>query len=256
MGVAVETRAVGERQDHPGRAAAGLDGVLRALRAVGFGPCRTAGAASCGAWLCSAVVGEVRDGGTVRYGDPEFDSEPDPEFDEVVVRRLAHRHLRVVADRAAGLPVPRVWELLLSPPPTRPARLALAGAVTLLGYDLTLAVVGTCTVLGRTPGVRERTGHHRLGALLAAHGLDLVRRAGDPGDVAAAVGLAAPAVLTAAWERAVCLWTLRGRPAEADAERVALDLAVAASPAKVLAGEVLAGVSLPTGGGARRRIVP
>jgi hypothetical protein len=261
MGVAVATRAVEERQADPGAAVSGLDGVLRALQAVGAGPCRTSGAVpsgpgSCGTWLCGAAVAEVRDGRGLRLGDLGSDPGPDPEFDEVVVRRLAHRHLRVVADHAAGLPVPRVWELLLTPPRARPARLALAVAVTLLGYDLTLAVVGACTVLGRTPGARERTGHHRLAALLAVHGLDLVRRAGDPDDVAAAVGLAAPEVLAGAWERVGCLWTLRGRPAEAEAGRIALDRAVHASAQQVLAGAAPADVPLPTGDGARRRIVP
>ena len=251
MGVAVAARAVGELPDSPGRGVSGLDGALRALRAVGPGPCRTSGAASCGTWLCGAVVGEVRDGGTRRYDDPEFD----PEFDEIVVRRLAHSYLRVVADHAAGLPVPRVWELLLASPRARPTRLAMAGTVALLGHDLTLAVVGACTVLGRTPGVRECAGHHRLATLLAAHGCDLVR-AFDPADLVGADGLAAPAVLTAAWDRVEHLWTLRGRPAEAEAERVALDLAVHASAVQVLAGGVPTEASLPTGDGAARRIVP
>jgi len=244
MGVGVATRTVEERRHHPGRGAAGLDGVLRALRAPGPGPCRTSGAASCGTWLCSAVVTDVRDGGSrgavvSAEGEPDPEFDPDPEFEAVLVRRLAHRYLRVVADRAAGRPVPQAWGLVLASPTARPARLALAGAATLLGYDLMLAVVGTCTVLGRTPGVRECAGHHRVAALLAAHGLDMVRRSGDPGEVAAAAGLGAPAVLAAAWARAAHLWTMRGRPAEAEAEHAALDLAVRTSIAQVLAGTVL-----------------
>lgn len=240
MGVAVATRAVEERRNHPGRGAAGLDGVLRALRTPDLGACRTSGAASCGTWLCSAVVTDVRDGGA-RGAVVSGEGEPDPEFEQVLVRRLAHRYLRVVADRVAGRPVPQAWGLVLASPTARPARLALAGAATLLGYDLVLAVVGTCTVLGRTPGVRERAGHHRVATLLAAHGLDMVRRSGDPVEVAAAAGLGAPAVLAAAWTRAAHLWTVRGRPAEAEAEQAALDLAVHRSVA-----EVLAGTALPT----------
>ena len=83
----------GERQDHPDPGSAGLDGVLRALRALAPGPCRTRAAPTCCTWLCSAVVGEVRHGGPT--GPP---AEPDPEFDEVLVRRLAQRYLRVVTD--------------------------------------------------------------------------------------------------------------------------------------------------------------
>jgi hypothetical protein len=258
MSVAVATNAAGEWQDHPDPGSTGLDGTLRALRALGAGPCRTPGTPTCCTWLCSAVVGEVRAAGpsgpgavsTADVGLPG-NGEPDPEFDEVLVRRLAQRYLRVVADHAAGRPVPEVWDLLLAPPPARPARLALAGANTLLGYDLVLAVVGTCTVLGRTPGSRERDGHHRLAALLGARGLDVVRHSGDGAEVEAAAGLGSPAARAAAWRRAEHLWTLRGRPAEAEVARAALDLAVHTS-----AVDLLTGAALPTGARSRRPIVP
>jgi hypothetical protein len=258
MSVAFATNAAGGRQDHPDPGSAGLDGVLRALRALGAGPCRTPGAPTCCTWLCSVVVGEVRTAGPSGTGavassgaGQPGDAEPDPEFDEVLVRRLAQRYLRVVADHAAGRPVPEVWDLLLAPPPASAARLALAGVTTLLGYDLVLAVVGTCTVLGRTPGSREHGAHHRVAALLGARGLDLVGHSGGGAEVEAAVALGSPVARAAAWTSAEHLWALRGRPAEAEAARAALDLAVHTSVV-----DLLTGAALPTGAPSRCPIVP
>jgi hypothetical protein len=235
--LAVATNATGERQDRPDPGASGLDGVLRALRALRPGACGASGAPLCCTWVCTAVVGEVRDrasdaGGPVVAGDLELDAE----FAAVLVRRFADRYLRVVADRGEGRPVPAAWQLLLDRPSTRPARLALAGVRTLLCYDLTLAFVGACTVLGRTPGRREHDIHHRVAALLGTCVRELVRRTGDPVEMAEAARLDSPAVRDAVWQRAEHLWALRGRPAEAEEEREALDREVHADALRVLSG--------------------
>jgi Family of unknown function (DUF5995) len=240
--LAVATNAPGERQDRPDRGSSGLDAVLRALRAQCRRGCAAPGATLCCTWVCWAVVGEVRGRGLVPGPDDEASAlvdlpEPDAEFEAVLVRRFADRYLRVVADRAEGRPVPRVWQLLLDPPPARPARLALAGVAALLAYDLTLAFVGTCTVLGRAPGRRERDAHHRIAALLGTCVRELVRRSGDAADMAAAAQVDSPAARDAAWNRAQHLWTLRGRPAEAEEERVALDREVRADALRTLGGD-------------------
>ncbi len=220
MVVAVATNAVRERPYGGG----GLEGVLEALGALHPG----AGGAPAGwTWACRAVVGDV-------HGRPP--GEPGLEFETVLVRRLAHRYLTVVTDAEAGRPVPRAWHLLLAPPPAPPARLALAGVATLLAYDLTLAFAGTCTVLGRGPGTPERDAHARVAELLGKCGRTLVRRVGDRAAEAAAGRLDASATRDAVRCRAERLWLLRGRPAEAEQERDALDREVRADVLRLLGG--------------------
>jgi hypothetical protein len=222
--------AAGERDDRPDPGSTGLDGLLRSLRALPPPGPGTPGAPPCCTRACAAVVeavvgGDV--GGVVAHG-------PDAEFAAVLAGRLAVRHLRVVADGAAGRPVPRAWRLLLDPPAAGPVRLALAGVGTLLDHDLTLAVVGACTLLGRGPGPRERAVHGGVATLLGTGLRDLVGRVGDPGERAAAALVDGAAARAAAWSRAEHLWTLRGRPAEADDARDALDREVRAAVAHLL----------------------
>jgi hypothetical protein len=218
--VVVATNAVRERPDRRG---SGLEGVLEALGALDTG---AGGAPACWTGVCRAVVGDV-------HG--RSPGEPDLEFETVLVRRLAHRYLAVVADAAAGRPVARAWHLLLDPPPASPARVALAGVATLLAYDLTLAFAGTCTVLGRAPGARERAAHARVAELLGSCGATLVRRVGDRAATVVAGRLDHPTTRDAARCRAERLWRLRGRPAEAEQERDALDREVHADALCVLA---------------------
>ncbi len=225
MVVAVVTNAVRERPD---RGSGGLEGMLEALGALRHGAHGTP-ACWAWAWACRTVVGDV-------HG--RCPGEPDLEFETVLVRRLAHRYLAVVDDAAAGRARPRAWSLLLDPPPAPPARLALAGVATLLAYDLTLAFAGTCTVLGRGPGPRERDAHARVAQLLGSCGRTLVRRAGDRAAAVAAGRLDGPATRDAVRGRAERLWLLRGRPAEAEQERDALDREVHADTLRVLDGEV------------------
>jgi hypothetical protein len=108
---------------------------------------------------------------------------------------------------------------------------------TLLAYDLTLAFAGTCTVLGRSPGAGERDAHTRVAELLGACGRTLARRVGDRAAAVTAVRLDGPATRAAAGCRAERLWRLRGRPAEAEQERDALDREAHADALRVLAGE-------------------
>lgn len=213
--VAVATDVGGREGHRPG----GLDGALDALRTLG------APAPACCTWACCAVVGAVRDRRGAAGGTD------DAEFEAVLVRRFADRYLRV-AGAGTGGPVPGVWRLLLDPPRRRPELLAVAGVGALLRYDLTLAAVGACTVLGRTPGARERDAHRRVAALLGDCGRELARVDGPAG--ATAARLDSPAVRDAAWRRVEYLWALRGWPAEAEDARVALDRDVRAEALDLL----------------------
>ncbi len=216
-----------ERYDRPG--GSGLEGVLRALTALHPAVLAGPGAPSSCTWVCRVVVGHVQE----RRGCA---GEPDLEFEAVLVRRLADRYLRVVADAAAGRPVARSWEPLLALPSASPARIALAGVGTLLHYDLTLAFAGACTVLGRDPGPQERAAHTRVATVLGTCVRELVRRAGDPAETAAAGRLDSPQTRTAALRRAEHLWVLRGCPAEAEEERDALDREVRVDVGRLLTG--------------------
>jgi Family of unknown function (DUF5995) len=219
-----------QRRNGAGPGRHGLDGVLRALAAVHPDEGGAPTVLWCGAWMCRAVVGEVR----ARNADVvAADAGRDAEFEEVLVRRLAERHLRTVADHAAGAPVPLVWELLLDASPAPPPRLALAAGRALRDHDLALAFVGAATVLGRTPGPAECDGHQRVAALLGRCVRELAGRAGDPG-AAAVARFDDPAARRAAWQRAAHLWTLRGRPAEAENARRTLDREVRAEVARLL----------------------
>ncbi len=213
--------------DRPG--GGGLEGVLRALTALHPAVLAGPDAPSSCTWVCRVVVGHVHE----RRGSA---AEPDLEFEAVLVRRLAARYLKVVADAAAGRPVARSWEPLLALPSASPARIALAGVGTLLHYDLTLAFAGACTVLGRDPGPQERAAHTRVATVLGTCVRELVRRAGDPAETAAAGRLDSPQTRTAALRRAEHLWVLRGCPAEAEEERDALDREVRADVGRLLTG--------------------
>lgn len=138
---------------------------------------------------------------------------------------LARRYLRAVRGRAAGAAVPRSWQVLFDHRDGSPLRMTLAGVHTVVAHDLAPAVVSTCTLLGRTPGPTERDAADRISAALA----DVVRAASravgdrDPDGAAAARGLELLLGRRDPWRHAELLWTLRGRPAEAEAERAALD---------------------------------
>jgi hypothetical protein len=226
-----QANAAGEPHDGPPQAGTGLEGVLHAVQALRPGGSGAPRAPACCTWLCEAVVSDVHERGLAAPG-----VDPGLEFETVLVRRLAHRYLKVIADAAAARPVAWTWRLLFDPPPASRARRAVAGVGALLGYDLTLAFASTCTVLGREPGSREREAHGRVAAMLGARAGELVRRTGRPADVAVAARLDGPAHREAARRRAECLWTLRGRPSEAEAERDALDRETYFATLRLLAG--------------------
>jgi hypothetical protein len=226
-----QANAAAEPHDGPPPAGTGLEGVLHAVQALRPGGSGAPRTPVWSTWVCGAVLGDVHERGLAAAG-------PDPglEFETVLVRRLVHRYLKVVADAAAARPIGWTWRLLLDPPPAPRGRRAVAGVAALLGYDLTLAFASTCTVLGRDPGSREREAHGRVAGMLGARACELVRRTGGPADVAVAARLGGPAHREAARRRAECLWTLRGRPAEAEAERDALDREMYAATLRLLTG--------------------
>jgi Family of unknown function (DUF5995) len=152
----------------------------------------------------------------------------DGEVATTVVAELARRYLRAVRSHAAGAPVARSWQVLLDEPraaPPSPLRTTLAGVHALAGHDLAPAVVSACTLLGRAPGPAERDVTDRISAALADAVHQAARTGGDrdPEAAAAARGLALLLGRRDAWRHAELLWALRGRPAEAEAERAAFD---------------------------------
>lgn len=152
----------------------------------------------------------------------------DPEFLTTLDVQLAVRYLRAVNDHGLGAAVPRSWGVLLDrrgATLVTPLQFALAGANAMVNYDLAFALVSTCTVLGRSLGPVERHDYDAFTGLVADQLRELARSdRGVPDESADVVnGLATIVSRDAAWRRAVQLWSLRGRPAETAAERVAVD---------------------------------
>lgn len=149
-------------------------------------------------------------------------AQPDTEFRAALVAELARRYLRAVRAHARGSGAPRVWQVLLSRwdgGPGDPARTALAGAHALVSFDLPPAVVSACTLLGRSPGPVEQ-------AVVQAVTGQVARLANEAADTRSdddASGLALLLSRSESWRQAEHLWTLRGRPSEAEKERAALD---------------------------------
>lgn len=150
-----------------------------------------------------------------------------------VAAELARRYLRAVRCFTGGAPVARSWRVLFrwwepgvsSPPARSPLRATLVGVAVLAGNDLAPAVVSTCTLLGHAPGPAECDAVDTILLVLADIVRDAVRAAGDgdPDGAEAAEGLLLLLARRDPWRVAEHLWTLRGRPAEAEAERSALD---------------------------------
>ena len=139
-------------------------------------------------------------------------------FRDALVVELVRRYLVAVAAHAHGRAAPRVWKAVLDAWASGLAdarRIALAGAHAIVGHDLAPTVVSTCTLLGRHPGPAEREAVRVLAERVAswvgadahddAHGPELVLTRTD------------------AWRQVELLWTVRGRPSEAERERAALD---------------------------------
>jgi hypothetical protein len=146
------------------------------------------------------------------------------DFRAALVAELARRYLRAVRAHARGSGAPRVWQILLSRwegGTGDPARTALAGAHALVCFDLPPAVVSACTLLGRSPGPVEQ-------AVVQAVTGQITRLANEAAvtDTRSrddASGLSLLLSRSECWRQAEHLWTLRGRPSEAEKERAALD---------------------------------
>jgi hypothetical protein len=141
------------------------------------------------------------------------------------VAELARRYLRAVRAHARGSGTPRVWQVLLARwegGSGDPARTALAGAHALVCFDLPPAVVSACTLLGRGPGPVEQAVVQAVTAQIArlANEAAATDARSDDDD---ASGLALLLSRSECWRQAEHLWTLRGRPSEAEKERAALD---------------------------------
>jgi hypothetical protein len=210
--VAIESGAVETGDpDRPGvvDAVAGLqDGADAGVRGHGAGPVGR---------LLTAVAApdDAASGGPAQL---------DAEFRAALVAELARRYLRAVRAHARGSGAPRVWQVLLSRwegGAGDPARTALAGAHALVCYDLPPAVVSACTLLGRSPGPVEQAVVQELTGQITR----LANEAGatDSRSDDDASGLALLLSRSECWRQAEHLWTLRGRPSEAEKERAALD---------------------------------
>ncbi|QYN33134.1 hypothetical protein K1T35_32020 [Pseudonocardia sp. DSM 110487] len=148
----------------------------------------------------------------------------DTELRAALVAELARRYLRAVRAHARGSGAPRVWQVLL----TRweggtgdPARTALAGAHALVCFDLPPAVVSACTLLGLSPGPVEQAVVQAVTAQIARLANEAAATDSQSRDDAS--GLALLLSRSECWRQAEHLWTLRGRPSEAEKERAALD---------------------------------
>jgi hypothetical protein len=148
----------------------------------------------------------------------------DTEFRAALVAELTRRYLRAVRAHGRGSGAPRVWQVLLSRwegGTGDPARTALAGAHALVCFDLPPAVVSTCTLLGLSPGPVEQAVVQAVTAQIAR--LANEAAATDTQSRDDASGLALLLSRSECWRQAEHLWTLRGRPSEAEKERAALD---------------------------------
>jgi hypothetical protein len=159
----------------------------------------------------------------------------------MVTAELARRYLRAVRAHAAGAGVPRSWQMVFEQcgaGTSSTLRTTLVGVHTLAGQDLAPAVVRTWTLLGRTPGPSARRATETISTVLAGIVRDAARteRERDPDGVAAARGLALRLGRCDAWHRVELLWTLRGRPAEAEAECVESDRRTCAEGRALLEG--------------------
>lgn len=205
----------------PGTIDAAL-GLLEALqvRAEVCGPRRHDDGLACVNRLWTGVVREMRDrlaaGGTFA----------DTEFAMALVVVLTRRYLQAVGELRADA-APRSWRVLLdrrAAADVTSCQFELAGITVLVHHDLAPALVSTCTVLGRPLGQIEKTDCEAFIGIVAEHVRRMVPGAGSSGDYADELGALTAAVSrNGAWVLAEHLWTLRGRPAEAEAERAAID---------------------------------
>jgi hypothetical protein len=217
---AIGTGAGGPQRPRPsagGTAGSTAGGTAEAVAGLQSGA--DAGARGHGAGPVGRLLTGIGDAGDDRC------PEADREFRAVLLEELARRYLRTVRGHARASEVPRVWQIVLGRwegHTAGPARTALAGAYALVGHDLAPAVVSACTVLGRVPGRAEHAVVQAVVGLIA----DFAEGAAACADAATrdhARGLVLLCARGEAWRQAEHLWTVRGRPSEAEKERAALD---------------------------------
>ncbi len=170
------------------------------------------------------------------------DAEADGEFRAALLAELARRYLRAVRAQARGSEAPRVWQVVLSRwegGAGDPARAVLAGAHALVCFDLPPAVVSACTLLGSNPGPVEQTVVQAVTDRIARLANDAAAHdtaATDTRSREDASGLALLLSRSECWRQAEHLWTLRGRPSEAEKERAAMDWRAALVARALLGG--------------------
>ncbi|OLS99652.1 hypothetical protein BJF90_38850 [Pseudonocardia sp. CNS-004] len=213
--MAIESGAVGT--GGRGRPGGVVDAVVRLQDGADAGRCGH-GAGPVGRLLTTVAATDDATGGTAQ-ADLEFRSE--------LVAELVRRYLRAVRAQARGSGAPRVWQVVLGRwegGAGDPARTALAGAHALVCFDLPPAVVSACTLLGRGPGPGEEATVQAVTGQLARLANEAAAAAAtDMGSRDDASGLALLLSRSECWRQAEHLWTVRGRPSEAEKERAALD---------------------------------
>ena len=161
--------------------------------------------------------------------DEAGDTGADADFRAALLAELARRYLRAVRAHARGSGAPRVWQVVLSRwegGAPDPARTALASAHALVCFDLPPGVVSACTLLGSNPGPVEQMVVQAVTDRIARLANDAAAHdtaATDTRSREDASGLALLLSRSECWRQAEHLWTLRGRPSEAEKERAALD---------------------------------
>jgi hypothetical protein len=207
---AIESGAI--ETGEPGRPCGAVEAVARLQDGADAGV-RGHGAGPVGRLLTAVAAPDVE----------AVDAEADGEFRSALLAEMARRYLRAVRAQARGSEALRVWQVVLSRwegGARDPARIALAGAHALVCYDLPPAVVSACTLLGRSPGLVEQAAVRAVTDRIARLANDTAADARSRDD---ARGLALLLSRSECWRQAEHLWTLRGRPSEAEKERAALD---------------------------------
>jgi hypothetical protein len=140
----------------------------------------------------------------------------DEEFVRVLLTQLARRSLDAVGERPAA-DVALAWRVLREhrlDAGGGATRVASAAANAVVNHDLPLAVVSTCTLLGRAPGALERADSEAFVAVVTEH-VERLMEADPGGRVRLPVD--------GSWACVGRLWVVRGQPVAARERRDAID---------------------------------
>ncbi len=178
--------------------------------------------------ITSEVLEQLEDQDLFR--DPGFLARLDVEF--------ARRYFAALRTSVTGGAPPRSWKVLFDRrenPDVGPMEFAVCGVNAHVNYDLSQAVVRTCTMLGRSElGSAEHHDYQAINSVFARHmgrlrdhfQTWLGREMDDTfldSLLDGASSLTVVVARDAAWRRAEHLWGLRSRPAEYDRECEAID---------------------------------